>query len=188
MVSTSKLDRAAAAAITADDVVDAALTVLITEGLDKVNMRRVAAELGVSPIPLYNRIGNKDALLDAMAARIASEFVLPVDEGEHWTDYARRWCHGLRERLLAVPDNRLLLRAGRESMVAAADPLIAILRASSFERDAAIQIARLLMWSVIGHAIVEMGHTRATTEVIDTDELFATHVDLLINGLESQRT
>lgn len=65
MVSASKLDRAPAAAIAADDVVDAALTVLITEGLDKVNMRRVAAELGVSPIPLYNRIGNKDALLDA---------------------------------------------------------------------------------------------------------------------------
>ncbi|MCY3862983.1 MAG: TetR family transcriptional regulator, partial [bacterium] len=85
-----RLSRAAAAALTAEDMVDAAMTVLITEGLDNVNMRRVAAELGVSPIPLYNRIGNKDALLDAMAARIGSEFFLPVGEYEHWTDYARR--------------------------------------------------------------------------------------------------
>ena len=33
-------------------------------------MRTVSAELGVSPEPLYKRIGNKDALLDAMARRL----------------------------------------------------------------------------------------------------------------------
>lgn len=103
-------------------------------GARNVNMRRVAAELGVSPIPLYNRIGNKDALLDAMAARIGSEFFLPVDGDEHWTDYVRRWCHCLRERLLAVPDNLLFLRAGRKYLVAAAEPLIEKIRSVGYDR------------------------------------------------------
>ncbi|MCY4136256.1 MAG: TetR family transcriptional regulator [bacterium] len=178
-----RLSRAAAAALTAEDMVDAAMTVLITEGLDNVNMRRVAAELGVSPIPLYNRIGNKDALLDAMAARIGSEFFLPVGEYEHWTDYARRWCHRLRERLLAVPDHRLFLRAGRKYLVAAAEPLIEKTRTVGYDRPGAVDLARLLMWSVIGHTAVELGHTKAPTELIDTDQLFATHVDLLVDGL-----
>ncbi|MCY3889751.1 MAG: TetR family transcriptional regulator [bacterium] len=178
-----RLSRAAAAALTAEDMVDAAMTVLITEGLDNVNMRRVAAELGVSPIPLYNRIGNKDALLDAMAARIGSEFFLPAGADEHWTDYARRWCHRLRERLLAVPDHQLFLRAGRKYLVAAAEPLIEKIRTVGYDRPGAVDLARLLMWSVIGHTAVELGHTKAPTEPIDTDQLFATHVDLLVDGL-----
>ena len=38
-------------------------------GAIAVSMRRVAARLGVSPIPLYSRVGNKDALLDAVNAQ-----------------------------------------------------------------------------------------------------------------------
>lgn len=185
-MSRTKLGRAEAAAVTADQIVDAALTVLTTDGLDAVTMRRVAAELGTSPIPVYNRIGDKEALLDAMAARVTSAFALPVRSDEHWTDYARRWCHRLRERRLAVPDNRLMLRAGRGAIVAAAEPLIGVLRAHGIGRDRAVETCRLLMWSILGHVVVEMAHTWAESESLDTDRLFALHVDLLVDGLAAQ--
>lgn len=182
-MAPAKLDRSAAAAVTADEIVDAAMTVLITDGIDKVSMRRVAAELGVSPIPVYNRIGNKEALLDAMAARVATDVAPPALPDEHWTDYARRWCHHLRERRLAVPDSRLLLRAGREPMAATAAPLIKLLRAADVERDAAVEAVRLLMWSVLGHAALEVARADTEPGPVDTERLFALHVDLLIDGL-----
>ena len=51
----------------ADEIVDAALVILRDQGLDAVSMRTVSAALGVSPVPLYRRVGNKDDLLGAVA-------------------------------------------------------------------------------------------------------------------------
>ena len=48
----------------ADEIVTAAVEIFQESGLDAVSMRSVAARLGVSPMPLYSRVGNKDALLD----------------------------------------------------------------------------------------------------------------------------
>jgi TetR/AcrR family tetracycline transcriptional repressor len=36
-------------------------------------MRSVSARLGVSPVPLYSRVGNKDVLLDAVADRLLAD-------------------------------------------------------------------------------------------------------------------
>jgi DNA replication and repair protein RecF len=57
----------------ADEIVAAAIAVLHERGLDAVSMRNVADRLGVSPMPLYTRVGNKAALLDAVAARRKEE-------------------------------------------------------------------------------------------------------------------
>ena len=54
----------------ADEIVDAALVILREQGLDAVSMRTVSAALGVSPVPLYRRVGNKDDLLAAMVQRL----------------------------------------------------------------------------------------------------------------------
>src|SRR5216683_2954396 len=50
----------------ADEIVTAAVEIFRESGLDAVSMRSVATRLGVSPVPLYSRIGNKDALVDAI--------------------------------------------------------------------------------------------------------------------------
>ena len=51
----------------ADEIVAAAIVILQERGLDAVSMRNVADRLGVSPMPLYTRVGNKAALIDAVA-------------------------------------------------------------------------------------------------------------------------
>ena len=61
-------------------------------------MRSVSARLGVSPVPLYSRIGNKDALLDAIAERLLADLAPPPDDGEPWDEYALRWARELRVR------------------------------------------------------------------------------------------
>ena len=62
----------------ADEIVSAAVEIFRESGLDAVSMRSVAARLGVSPVPLYSRIGNKDALVDAIADRLGAIGRLPV--------------------------------------------------------------------------------------------------------------
>ena len=52
-------------------IVEAALEIIDDEGLDALNMRRLAAAVGVKPMSLYHHVANKEAILDAVAECIA---------------------------------------------------------------------------------------------------------------------
>ena len=47
------------------------------EGLDAVSMRRVAREVGVEAMSLYNHVRDKDDLLNAVIERVMKEFPFP---------------------------------------------------------------------------------------------------------------
>jgi AcrR family transcriptional regulator len=55
------------AALDADVIIEAALVIADEEGLDSVSMRRVAAELAVTPMALYYHVEGKEQLVDLMA-------------------------------------------------------------------------------------------------------------------------
>ena len=59
-------------------IVTAAVEIFEESGLDAVSMRSVAARLGVSPVPLYSRIGNKEALVEAIADRLLVDLAPPA--------------------------------------------------------------------------------------------------------------
>jgi TetR/AcrR family tetracycline transcriptional repressor len=73
--------------------IDAALLVVAEEGVDKLSMRRVATELGVSPMAMYKHFANKDELLvSALDEFIARAEVLPRGElpWDQYLDYVAR--------------------------------------------------------------------------------------------------
>src|SRR4029453_16680721 len=47
-----------------EDIVDAALQVADERGLDALSARRLATQLGVTPMALYRHVRNKDEILD----------------------------------------------------------------------------------------------------------------------------
>jgi AcrR family transcriptional regulator len=53
-------------ALTVDRIVEAAIRVADTDGLDAVSMGRVAAEAGTAPMSLYRHVASKDELIDLM--------------------------------------------------------------------------------------------------------------------------
>lgn len=55
------------AKVTTSQTVDAAITVADAEGLDAVTVRRLAADLGISPMAVYTPVGSRDELLVLMA-------------------------------------------------------------------------------------------------------------------------
>jgi len=184
----------------ADEIITAAVDIFRESGLDAVSMRSVATRLGVSPVPLYSRIGNKDALIDALADRLFADVAPPRFEEETWADYSARWARELRTQLMPTRESRLILSLGREVFVEVSRPLVEAMRADGFPADAAVQACRLLMWATIGFVAVESGarpprRPRAVrpggnTEGVDAaeaDALFDMHIRYLIDGIARDR-
>ncbi|PAZ13523.1 TetR family transcriptional regulator [Streptomyces sp. SA15] len=68
--------------LTLDQIVEAAVRVADTEGLEAVSMRRVAAELGTGTMSLYRYVPGKGELLDLMLDRVQKPSEDPADLGD----------------------------------------------------------------------------------------------------------
>ncbi|MER5210073.1 TetR/AcrR family transcriptional regulator [Streptomyces sp. NPDC002838] len=68
--------------LTLDQIVEAAVRVADTEGLQAVSMRRVAAELGTGTMSLYRYVPGKGELLDLMLDRVQKPSENPADLGD----------------------------------------------------------------------------------------------------------
>jgi AcrR family transcriptional regulator len=183
------------------EIIRAALEIFESDGLPAVSMRTVAARLGVSPVPVYRRVGNKDALLDAMAYHLLEDVVPPLRPDVDWREYAIEWATALRDRLGGTSDTSLLIGGRRAAYVEASKPLVAALQSGGFEEDAAVQACRLLIWAVAGFVAVETRRGDATPRrdarsrpgsdpqgisPVEADELFRLHLQLLVGGLEPE--
>jgi AcrR family transcriptional regulator len=179
----------------ADEIVKAAVEILKEEGLDAVSMRTVASRLGVSPVPLYSRVGNKEDLLDAIADQVLSDAAPMHPAGETWQDYTLRWAGELRDQLITIRDIRKLLGRRRTPLLSAARALVDVLRGEGFSFQAAVEATQLVSWATIGSAAVEpgTGGGRSRSEPgseywllsrEQADALFQQHIRYLVQGLE----
>jgi AcrR family transcriptional regulator len=181
----------------ADEIVTAAVEIFRESGLDAVSMRSVSSRLGVSPVPLYSRIGNKDALVDAIADRLLADLAPVAEDGEPWDQYAVRWARELRARLRHARDSRLILWPGRDAYVEASRPLVECMRRDGLAADAAVQACRLLTWATVGFGAVEAGVEPPRTsrrgsrpggdpggvDPAEVDTLFDLHVRYVVEGI-----
>ena len=190
------MSRQAGFDLDADEIVTAAVEIFRESGLDAVSMRSVATRLGVSPVPLYSRIGNKDALVDAIADRLFANLAPPRVDDETWDAYATRWAGALRAQLAPSQESRLILAFGREGFVEVSRPLVEVMRRAGFRADAAVQACRLLMWATVGFVAVESGVRPSSrprrvrpggdaggVEPEEADALFDIHIRHLIDGI-----
>ena len=59
--------------LTRERIADAALAIMDAEGLDAVSMRRVAREVGVEAMSLYNHVHDKDDLLGCVLEQVMND-------------------------------------------------------------------------------------------------------------------
>jgi AcrR family transcriptional regulator len=85
-----------------DRIVQAAIKVAGSEGIEAVSMHRVATELGTKAMSLYRYVGSKDELLQLMvdAALGAPPEARP---GEGWREGLSRWAWAEHERYRQHP-------------------------------------------------------------------------------------
>ncbi len=91
----STRDRPAKAPLSEDAVVDAALTILTSECLEAVTMRRVAAALDTGAASLYVYVSGRDGLVRAMQDRIIATVELETPDPSRW----RAQLHSLLARM-----------------------------------------------------------------------------------------
>jgi AcrR family transcriptional regulator len=91
----STRDRPAKAPLSESAVVDAALAILQSDGLEAVTMRRVAAALDTGAASLYVYVAGRDGLLQAMLDRVTATVHLEAPDPSRW----RTQLHELLQRM-----------------------------------------------------------------------------------------
>jgi AcrR family transcriptional regulator len=99
----STRDRPAKAPLSEDAVVDAALAILKSDGLDAVTMRRVAGELDTGAASLYVYVAGREGLLQAMLDRVTAAIELEVADPAHWRSQLHSVLQRTRDALVAHP-------------------------------------------------------------------------------------
>lgn len=132
-------------ALTPQAVIARALALADSDGLEAVTIRRLASDLGVTPMALYWHFRNKDALLDGVAASLFDEVDLSLDASTDWQDQLRAILGSISSVLRAHPSAAVLLSTrtvSSEGGLRATEVLLDILRRAGFSPSEATQIAR----------------------------------------------
>ncbi|AKH83355.1 hypothetical protein AA958_15325 [Streptomyces sp. CNQ-509] len=84
-------------------IVAATVRLLDAEGLGRLSMRRLAAELGVTAMSVYWYVDTKDELLELALDHAYAELDLPAEDGGDWAAQLRQLAHEHRRILVAHP-------------------------------------------------------------------------------------
>ena len=99
----STRDRPAKAPLSEDAVVDAALAILKSDGVDAVTMRRVAAALDTGAASLYVYVPGREGLLQAMLDRVTATIELETPDPSRWRAQLYSLLERTRRALVAHP-------------------------------------------------------------------------------------
>jgi AcrR family transcriptional regulator len=153
--------------LTRSAVVDCALQLADAEGIDALTIRRLATELGVTPMALYWHFRNKEELIAGLVDRIWSEIRSDVDPAAAWPRQLRGLLESLIDVLRAHPcapgllmGSDMLIPAGMQAIEVALE----VLHAAGFDARHASEIARSGMWAGLTLVMSEPGFDPGTTE------------------------
>lgn len=85
------------------EIVEAALRVVRQDGVEKLSMRRLSRELGVSPMAPYYYVADKRELLDLVAGAALTGVRTPPRESGSWQQRLRELVDQIDERLRRHP-------------------------------------------------------------------------------------
>ena len=180
--------------IPADDILAHALELLDAEGVEGLNVRRISADLKISPRTLYQQVGNREALIRALVARHFARLRLDFKEYETWESTALHWCLALHDALRAHPFLTELMTIDDRSAIS--DYVEALLKAALQEgipRPLASECCRGLAHMTINHSIVEVRSLREPEHSVETaaeaakiDQNFPRLIEWVISGVRAE--
>jgi AcrR family transcriptional regulator len=138
-------------------VLRAALALADAEGIEALSMRRLARELGVEAMSLYNHVANKDEILDGIIDLVAGEFDLPSDAGG--------WKPAMRGHLTSARDVLLrhrwatalwMRQGGGTARLRNGDWMLRTLREAGFSKDLMYHAFHILESYVQGYTLQQL--------------------------------
>lgn len=145
-------------------IVSTAVRLIEAEGESAASMRRIAADLGVAAMSLYNHVPNKAALLEAVADWVGAQVVLQDDSDSDWDTRARALVFAFRDVARTYP-HCVQLAMSRASMspvgLGALEHALGMLKEAGFSERAALRVVRTVISFVIGTIATESLRARA---------------------------
>jgi AcrR family transcriptional regulator len=103
--------------LTRERIVEAAMRLMDTEGLEAVTMRRIGRELGVEAMSLYNHVTDKEDILGGVIEAVMAEYEFPP-ASDDWRETARRAARSWRTLLKGHPNVITLMSEQRKPTTA----------------------------------------------------------------------
>ncbi|MGH8947528.1 MAG: TetR/AcrR family transcriptional regulator [Acidimicrobiia bacterium] len=150
--------------LTRDRIIDAAVVLADSGGVDELSMRKLGAELGVEAMSLYNHVENKDDILDGMIDHVFRAIPLPDGDSD--------WRFSIRESALAALDQfvehpwmvNLLMQRGMYglSSLGFMDRVLGLFRRAGFTDEDAHHAWQMLASHTMGYAFQQAsgGHDK----------------------------
>ena len=202
----SRRDRPAKAPLSKAAIVDAALAILKSEGLQAVTMRHVAAALDTGAASLYVYVANREDLRAQMLDRVTAIVELEPPDSSRWREQMHTLLGRMRASFLAYPGTAALALADPPvtgAVLVAAENLLGTLSAGGLApRDAAwtCDILVLLVQAVAAeddarraadgkHFAAEVDELRARLEALPADQfpMLRTHAEDMVSGDRDER-
>ncbi len=101
--ASSRRARGRPPTLTEDQIVDAALQIIRTDGLDALSMRRLSQQLGRSQMAAYSYVTDKQELLDLVARRTLADVDIPATSDGTWDVQLRRLIDSIDAQLRKHP-------------------------------------------------------------------------------------
>jgi AcrR family transcriptional regulator len=167
--------------LTADRIIDTAMSLMATQGYDAVSMRSLAKALDTGPASLYQHVANRDELDQLVIDRIASQLHLPEPDPDRWVDQLKGVFREMRDLYRAHPGAARAALAQiptREGTLRAAEGILALCVAGGVSPQAAAWFCVLasLYVSAIGYEEslwVQRENTTKSGEEPDHEQLDA---------------
>lgn len=162
--------------LTRQKVLDAALSLVDSDGADALTMRRLGQALDCDPMALYRYAENRAALLDGVAETVLARLVVPAD-GSDWEAQLRTTGHDFRRLALTHPNVVPLIVARPLATPLGLRPLgtlrpleqiLALLVRAGFTPEEALHVYRAYFGLLHGHVINELQEFVVDPEATDT--------------------
>jgi AcrR family transcriptional regulator len=160
MAGTKVRDDTERTRLSKQTVVDRALALADEGGLESLTIRRLATELGVTPMALYWHFRSKEELTDGLADRIWSEISADTDPGAPWPQQLRGLLESLVVVLRAHPSAAQLLAPHEKQTPAArevTEVTLEVLHKAGFDPQHAAEVARSALWTGLTLVMSEPG-------------------------------
>ena len=156
-------------------ILEAAIRLADESGIEALTMRKLARELGVEAMSLYNHVPNKGALVDAMADAVMAEIELPE---------TAEWRAAIRQCAISAHDVLLRHRwAPPFVMAPTAEPSVATprlhymewlmhrLRDAGFSSELTYSAYHALDGHILGFTMWQLGHAASAVALLGDREV-----------------
>jgi TetR/AcrR family tetracycline transcriptional repressor len=163
--------------LTRGALVARALEIGNAEGLEAVSLRRLAQELGVTPMALYHHVRDKQDLINAMTEAVLEgiDATLGFRPEMTWTERMRLAIDNYKEQIdarpLALPLSIAYNGEGPPAFWKVLEDLLAILLDAGFGRREAIVLIRMLSNLLAGYLLLLQQGTPPDAAWLDANQI-----------------